>query len=422
MNDPDLQEPPRSVPPGWAPGDGGPAAGPLLTFRPPVLTYALIAVNVAMWLIVGLLGQGQWLYQLWDPDVSTLVLLGGKVGPLIQGGQYWRLVTAMFLHAGIIHLAVNMWALWQLGMFCELLYGRARFLILYVCSGLIGNVASFLASQTLGVGASGALFGLFGVALVFSIKYRRELPRGMGDRMLRSLIPVLLVNLFITLGLPFIDKFAHLGGLLGGAFLALFTESRAASAARRERELLPVPLALVTSLGLLAYGAWGVAGALPLALKYHATARQPAQRAAVYRDLLAQDPEDPALMNQLAYFEADVLDAHLDEAERLARKAVQAMPNDGEIVDTLAWVYFKEGKLPDAEMTQKRAVRLDGNQADLRYHLGAIEAARGELAAARQEFETALRLDPKQADARRALAALPRRPAAGGALQPNGGG
>jgi membrane associated rhomboid family serine protease/Flp pilus assembly protein TadD len=413
-----------------------------------------------MWLLVGLLGPGSLLQQLVNPDAYTLVLLGGKLGPLIHDGQYWRLVTAMFLHAGILHLAVNMWALLQLGMFCELLYGRARFLILYVCSGVLGNVASYMVTPTLGVGASGALFGLFGVALVFSIKYRRELPRGMGDRMLRSLMPVLLLNLAITFTLSFIDKYAHLGGLISGAILAIFTESRTASAERRERESLPVPLALLTALGLLAYGAWGFATAVPLTVNYRAAAakrtaasdaatrsllvalshsslshegvftlgellaqglaerRRGSEAEALYRRLLELRPNDPEVLNGLAYLYADVLDTHLDEAERMARKALQADPNDEGILDTLAWVYFKQGDLKEAYSAQQQVIKLLGDPADslfgnpavLYYHMGAIDEARDDLTAAQKEYETALRLNPSQAEAGRALAKLSRRP------------
>src|SRR5438128_5405715 len=211
---PNLDEPPPGPTPGPPTRDGWPPGSRPPAFRTPVLTYALIGVNVAMWLVTALVGPGDWLHQLVSPDMSTLMLLGAKVGPAIRGGEYWRLVTATFLHYGIIHLAVNMWALLQLGTVCEVLYGRARFLILYVCSGVMGTFASYKLSEVLGVGASGAIFGLFGVAVVYSIKYRRELPRGMGDRMLRSLMPALLLNLVITITIPLIDKFAHLGGLI----------------------------------------------------------------------------------------------------------------------------------------------------------------------------------------------------------------
>ena len=120
-------------------------------------------------------------------------------------------------------------------------------------------------SPQFGVGASGAIFGLLGVALVFGIKYRRELPGGMGDRMRRSLTPVLLLTWRSPLRFRSSTKARHLGGLIAGALLAALTESRTASAARREREIVPVPLALVTAIGLLGYGVWGLAKIVPIA-------------------------------------------------------------------------------------------------------------------------------------------------------------
>ena len=112
---PNLDEPPPGPTPGPPTRDGWPPGSRPPAFRTPVLTYALIGVNVAMWLVTALVGPGDWLHQLVSPDMSTLMLLGAKVGPAIRGGEYWRLVTATFLHYGIIHLAVNMWALLQLG-------------------------------------------------------------------------------------------------------------------------------------------------------------------------------------------------------------------------------------------------------------------------------------------------------------------
>jgi tetratricopeptide (TPR) repeat protein len=142
------------------------------------------------------------------------------------------------------------------------------------------------------------------------------------------------------------------------------------------------------------------------------------EEAAVYRRLLELNPDDPWLLNDLAYLDADVLDAHLDEAERMARKALVALPNTGLIVDTLGWIYFKQGNLKDAYATQQQAIRLDGKHAGLRYHMGAIDEARGDLAAAQKEYETALRLDPSQTEARRALAGLRRRQSAPAASSP----
>jgi membrane associated rhomboid family serine protease/Flp pilus assembly protein TadD len=474
-------------------------------YRTPVITYVLIAVNVGLWLIAGAIGAGPWPDLLWESDSSALLLLGAKFSSLIQAGEYWRLVTSVFLHAGLLHLAVNMWALLQLGTLCEVLFGRARFLILYVCSGVMGSYASYLLSPGLGVGASGAIFGLLGASYAYSLKYGRHLPSGMGERLRRSLLPVILLNLAITLVVPIIDKFAHIGGLAIGMLLAFLAESPQAPAKRREAEVLPAPLALLTSVTLLLYGMWGLvqvapvvgafraasvrarrgdaAGAArllrqasgqhpevlavrlrlypllitrqrwseateeflalsrtqlqpPVLLAYghrlaaHLTvARQGREAESVYRRLLELYPEQPILLNGLAYLYADVLETNLDEAEQMARRALDGVPREGSaidaltrlllqqvslegmIVDTLAWICFKQGKLDEAYAAQQRAVRLLNDDPEVRYHMGAIEEARGNLAAARHEYEQAIRLKPKYAPAREALRKLRERQA-----------
>src|SRR5690242_3751005 len=127
---PHLQEPPPPSGASSAAAPDGSSGGRGLAYQTPVVTFALIAVNVAMWVVTTALAPRSWLYPADEAGGVALVLLGGKLGPAIQTGEWWRLVTAMFLHAGLVHLTVNMWALLQLGTLCEILYGRARFLIL----------------------------------------------------------------------------------------------------------------------------------------------------------------------------------------------------------------------------------------------------------------------------------------------------
>jgi membrane associated rhomboid family serine protease len=414
--------------------DRWPAGSRPPVFRPPVVTYALIAVNVLMWLLTGLLGPGDWLQQLAEPDRGTLILMGAKYGPAIHAGEYWRLVTATFLHAGIFHLAVNMWALLQLGMLCEILYGRARFLILYVCSGVIGSLASYELSPIMGVGASGAIFGLFGVAVVYSLKYRRELPRGMGDRMLRSLVPVILLNLVITFAFPIIDKFAHLGGLIAGGLLAAITESPTASPERREHENLPVPVALLTAIGLLAYGAWGLSMNLPLAVAFRvaAAARQPARAEAAIRALrraTSRHPEEiGAQLALLSFLEqkrrwpeavqaylalsrstlppdetynlgvelAQVLDQlhQGPEAELVYRRLLELNPEDSQVLNGLAYLYADvlDSHLDEAERMARKALQAAPNDPMITDTLAWIYFKQGKLGDAYAQQRQAIQL------------------------------
>ncbi len=124
--------------------------------RKPVVTYALLAVNVFIFLLMTLLGGSQ--------QISILVAFGAKVNSLILAGQWWRLVTPpMFLHIGFEHLILNMVTLYFIGSQLELILGHGRFLLVYFISGIMGNIASFAFNpNALSAGASTALFGLFG--------------------------------------------------------------------------------------------------------------------------------------------------------------------------------------------------------------------------------------------------------------------
>jgi tetratricopeptide (TPR) repeat protein len=154
-----------------------------------------------------------------------------------------------------------------------------------------------------------------------------------------------------------------------------------------------------------------------------AEARHAIEAEAVYRRLLQLAPDDYTVLNSLAYLYADVLETHLPEAERMARRALANLPGNstplsqafwgderGAILDTLAWVLFKEGKLKEADEAQRQAVHLTPNNAEIRYHMGRILEARGDLPAARHEYEFALRRNRGYLPARRALERLRSQP------------
>lgn len=149
------------------------------------------------------------------PYSCALLLLGWKDNILIAQGQYWRLLAATFLHGGIAHLLMNSFSLFVLGPDTERIYGTARFTALYLLAGLSGSIASYAFSAAPSVGASGAIFGLFGGLAVFFYSARHVLGE-FGRSQLRGIFAILLVNLLFGLSNPGIDNFGHLGGLLGG--------------------------------------------------------------------------------------------------------------------------------------------------------------------------------------------------------------
>ncbi|WCK53373.1 rhomboid family intramembrane serine protease [Aneurinibacillus sp. Ricciae_BoGa-3] len=174
----------------------------------PHVTYGLLFIIITVFVLMEFAGGSQ------NPDV--LIRFGAKENARIVAGEWWRLITPMFLHIGFMHILLNGFALWQLGTAVEQIYGSYRFLFIYMLAGIAGAVASFVFSTSLSAGASGAIFGLFGALLYFGTQNKVLFFRTMG----RNVIVVLLVNLvfgFVSIGM--IDNYAHLGGLFGG-FLA----------------------------------------------------------------------------------------------------------------------------------------------------------------------------------------------------------
>jgi rhomboid protease GluP len=181
--------------------------------RRPVATWALLGVNIVVWLAATAAGGTE------DPEV--LLDFGAMSGPLVANGQYWRLFTAMFLHVGVAHLAFNGFGLLIFGQLVERTYGHARFLTIYILAGLSGSVASYLLNTIfIGAGASGAIFGVLGALAAFFVA-RRKTFGGMARRNLTGLLVLAAINLSYGWVTPGIDNWAHIGGLAAGFLLGL---------------------------------------------------------------------------------------------------------------------------------------------------------------------------------------------------------
>src|SRR5690606_25315449 len=173
----------------------------------PFFTYLFIAVQVLMFLIVEINGG--------STNVETLIQYGAKFNPLILAGEWWRFFTPIFLHIGLLHLLMNTLALYYLGTAVERIFGRVRFLWIYLFSGFAGSVASFVFTNNLSAGASGAIFGCFGALLYMGVINTKLFFRTIG----MNVIVVIIINLIFGFTVPGIDNAGHIGGLIGG-FLA----------------------------------------------------------------------------------------------------------------------------------------------------------------------------------------------------------
>jgi membrane associated rhomboid family serine protease len=186
----------------------------LVTPRTPV-TLSLVAVNVFMFCIATALGAG-----LFAVAPAVLIRLGSDYTPLTLDGQWWRLFTSTFLHFGLFHVALNMWALYVNGRVAERIYGSLRYLIIYLAAGVSGSLASFLWHPIVnGAGASGAIFGVFGALIAFFLKRDRGVPPSVIKTQLTSTSIFVAYSILNAARYQGIDNAAHLGGLLSGFLL-----------------------------------------------------------------------------------------------------------------------------------------------------------------------------------------------------------
>jgi rhomboid protease GluP len=190
-------------------------------------TYFLLAINIAVfgWMVLSGVSPS-------DPTPNQLLHFGATSADLILHGQWYRLFTATFVHVGLIHIATNMWCLWNLGLLGEPLLGPFGLVAVYLITGVAGNLLSLTFNvawhdyQSVGAGASGAVFGIAGILIVLLSNKRLPIPLVELKRLRRSVIQFAVLNLVIGLGTIFtniirIDNFAHVGGFLSGLALGV---------------------------------------------------------------------------------------------------------------------------------------------------------------------------------------------------------
>jgi len=214
----------------------------------PVVTFGLLAVNAVLLLVEAARSGGA--AGLLNPSSPALCQLGAlNSAAIAESGQYWRLLTVMVLHAGIIHFALNSYALYAFGPQLEYVLGPLRYLALYVGAGFVGSAASFAIGRTvLGVGASGAIFGMLGALVAFFFRRRRAI----GGAPLQNLLFIVAINLFLATRIPNIDNLAHIGGFVGGLVgMALLD---AVPARNRQLQVLALAAPFLLGLVLTVYG------------------------------------------------------------------------------------------------------------------------------------------------------------------------
>ena len=176
------------------------------------ITYTLIGINIFAYVLSAFFSQS-----IIDIDIKVLVDMGALYGPItVLHNEWWRLISAMFLHGGMTHLLMNMFSLYLIGRGVEQYFNTVSYLSLYLFSGLLGGLASlYIHPDSVGIGASGAIFGIFGAMAGFFLAHREDI-QSHTKAFMKDFAMILGINLVLGFSIPSIDVSAHVGGLIVG--------------------------------------------------------------------------------------------------------------------------------------------------------------------------------------------------------------
>ena len=356
-----------------------------------MVTQALFGINVAVFL--GMLFAGVSILE--NPSGQDLVHWGANFGPYTLGGQWWRLLTCMFIHGSFLHIAFNMWCLWSLGALAESLYGHWTFGAVYLITGVASSLVSVgWNPQVLSVGASGAIFGIAGALVASFYLGEFSLPRAAIRGTLRSVVLFVGYNLFFGAVAHGIDNAAHVGGLVSGLVLGALI----ARVAPNRDDLLRRAGVLLVGV-LLVVGGWSW---LEYSRGYLVHARKGA-------GLLAEHKTDEAIgeLRTAVRMRPDFLPARFGlahayllkhdypNAEAEFKRVLAASPQDEDTLSSLGSLYLEEKRPAEARETFSRLVETDPNSPDGHFGLASAWLLENKYADALEEYKLTAKLDPK---------------------------
>jgi rhomboid protease GluP len=322
------------------------------------VTLLLIGANL---LVFGLmLGNGAGL---WHAQNNIQLAWGANFGPATQDGQWWRLGSALFLHFGLIHLTMNLWALWDGGQLVERMFGHLRFIIIYLASGLCGNLLSLViqGNEAVSGGASGAIFGVYGALLVFVWRERQQLNPGEFRWLFWGGLGFSAVSITLGLIIPGIDNSAHIGGLVAGCLLGmLFGRALTASNPWRWQDrvlsgslLAGVIIYLATHIPPPAYR-WSDELAARQEISQFLSEEVSIQTK--WQDIIRQDRERSLSLDQLATrVESEITEYYDDSLEQLSQLQISPAAPSAATIESLRTYTEKRRDTSQALANQLRA-------------------------------------------------------------------
>lgn len=331
------------------------------------VTQVIFGANVAVFLGM-LLSVGAAMLS--NPPLQALVDWGANFGPLTLSGQWWRLLTCVFVHGSLIHIAFNMWCLWDLGRLAESVYGHWTFAVVYLICGLAASLASLWWNLgVLSVGASGAVFGIAGALIASFYLGEFSLPRAALAGTLRSLLIFAGFNIFLGAAIARTDNAAHIGGLVMGLILGALI----ATVAPNHDDIL-------RRIGVLIVGIAIVAGGI-LWLRH---SREYLVHAQIGIDLLKQ--------------------GQLDQGIEQLKKSVSAHPNFLPAHDTLARAYVAKKDYGNAVAELQQVIILNPRDEGAYFRLGLIYLEQKDWTKAQESYRQLLKIHPNSADGHVGLA------------------
>jgi rhomboid protease GluP len=352
-----------------------------------MVTQALLALNLLVFVIMATQGIAL------NPPTQALIDRGANYAPLTLGGQPWRLVTALFLHGGLVHIFFNMWCLWDLGGLCESLYGHVTFALVYLISGIGSSLASVWWHPAIpSVGASGAVFGIVGALIASYYLGEFTMPRFAMRGHLRSLVLFVVYNMVLGQVFGRVDNAAHIGGLVTGLlFGALIARIAPESGGVRRAGVI-----LLVALVVAGCGAW---------LYQSRSYLMHASRAADFLDenktaeaitelqaAVRQRPNYLPARFELAHAYFDQKNFSLAEAE--LQRVLAIVPNNEAARYELGIVYLNTQRVPAAKDLFTQMVKANGNDGYAHFGLGRALAAEQNYASAIDEYKRAAQLEP----------------------------